>query len=104
MLVFVKLPTGCTLKWMAGDQAKIEAIKSVIEDMEGIPVDRQRLVLECRNDNTVCEPVNVTNEIHFVLLPIYEEVEIGAPTVWYTSPASKAKSRKRKVGEVECSE
>ena len=63
MYVFVKLPTGNTLKWMAGDQATMEGIKSFIEKEEGIPVGQQRLLLEAPNGRQVNGHLTVTNEI-----------------------------------------
>ena len=74
MHVFVQLPFGQTIQWMAGDQASIEGIKSVIEARFGIPVDQQRLLVEAPNGRSVSDPVNVTNdEVRFILLPFYQE-------------------------------
>ena len=73
MQIFVQLPFGQTIQWMAGYEATIEGVKSVIEGRLGIPADQQRLAREVPNDRKVSDPMNVTNEIHFILLPIYQE-------------------------------
>ena len=71
--IFVQLPSGETKQWVSGPWTTIEGIKSVVAYRWGIPVDQQRFALEVPNDRKVSDLANVTNEIHFILLPIYQE-------------------------------
>ena len=96
MRVFVKLPTGKTVQWMAGDQATMEGIKSFIEKEEGIPVGQQRLLLEAPNGRQVNGPLTVTKEIHFILWPIYKED--GA------EPPRRKRKREKEMEQVSDSE
>ena len=50
----------------------IEGIKSVIAYRWGIPVDQQRLLMECPNDCNVNDPVKNTKDRHFILWPLPE--------------------------------
>ncbi len=46
--VFVRTPSGKSLTIIVERQANVEDMKSVIQNMEGIPVDQQRLMMAGR--------------------------------------------------------
>ncbi len=72
MKVFVKLPTGAFLSWIADECCTIGDMKTEIETKEAIPVDQQKLVLEVEDDRILAEPYRRTdNELHLLLLPRY---------------------------------
>ena len=69
--VYVEMPTGDLLHWAVVEPFTIEDIKELIFHDEGIPVEKQRLVLEVPNDRTISDPVKMTDESHFILMPMY---------------------------------
>ena len=69
--VYVEMPTGYVLHWMVAEPFTIENVKEQIFLDEGIPVEKQRLVLEVPNDRTISDPVKMTDESHFILMPMY---------------------------------
>ena len=69
--VYVEMPTGYVLHWMVAEPFWIEDVKELIFSDEGIPVEKQRLVLEVPNDRTISDPVKMTDESHFILMPMY---------------------------------
>ena len=69
--VYVEMPTGYVLHWMVVEPYTIEDVKEKIYHDEGIPVEKQRLVLEVPNDRTISDPVKMTDESHFILMPMY---------------------------------
>ena len=72
MKVFVKLPTGATISWIADECCTIGDMKTEIETKKAIPVDQQKLVLEVEDDRILAEPYRRTdNELHLLLLPRY---------------------------------
>ena len=77
MQIFVQLPFGKRPSGWLGIKPRFgelsHLVMSVIEGRLGIPVDQQRFALEVPNDRKVSDPMNVTNEIHYILLPIYQE-------------------------------
>ena len=77
MQIFVQLPFGKRSSGWLGIKPRFDElshlIKSVIEGRLGIPVDQQRFALEVPNDRKVSDLANVTNDIDFILLPIYQE-------------------------------
>ena len=69
--VYVEMPTGYVLHWMVVEPYTIEDVKEKIYHDEGIPVEKQRLVLEVPNDRIISDPVKMTDESHFILMPMY---------------------------------
>ena len=70
--VFVEMPTGDLLHWKVAEPFTNYNVKEHIFLEEGISVEQQRLLLDVPDDDrTISDPVKITNEIHFILMPMY---------------------------------